>query len=244
MRGIVGWRLHYIVILHQTTTGRRGKKVCAKLHYIVILHQTTTINYEAIKTGGCIISLFYIKPQQDALREVYIAGCIISLFYIKPQQSSNVQGRPCSCIISLFYIKPQRCLLCLFFLNVALYRYSTSNHNLLWLLLITALVALYRYSTSNHNTSVHWHSSSWLHYIVILHQTTTLVLVKVTVSKLHYIVILHQTTTGAIWECKQLKLHYIVILHQTTTYYKELNGVKCCIISLFYIKPQPRSYNA
>ena len=148
-------------------------RLASVLHYIVILHQTTTINYEAIKTGGCIISLFYIKPQQDALREVYIAGCIISLFYIKPQQSSNVQGRPCSCIISLFYIKPQRCLLCLFFLNVALYRYSTSNHNLLWLLLITALVALYRYSTSNHNQLANANATKQLHYIVILHQTTT-----------------------------------------------------------------------
>ena len=84
---------------------------------------------------------------------------------------------------------------------------------------VTPLVALYRYSTSNHNSAFILKLRQSLHYIVILHQTTTLVLVKVTMPKLHYIVILHQTTTARRIEARRVS----------------------CIISLFYIKPQPLS---
>ena len=37
------------------------------------------------------------------------------------------------------------------------------------------------------------------------------------------------------------RLHYIVFLHQTTTFAPRHAGQRRCIISSFYIKPQPKS---
>ena len=56
-----------------------------------------------------------------------------------------------------------------------------------------------------------------LHYIVILHQTTTGSYLNAGTGLLHYIVILHQTTTCTLQMLFNMLLHYIVILHQTTT---------------------------
>ena len=56
-------------------------------------------------------------------------------------------------------------------------------------------VALYRYSTSNHNYYNAHARKGRLHYIVILHQTTTINYIDTRFFRLHYIVILHQTTT-------------------------------------------------
>ena len=145
----------------------------AKLHYIVILHQTTTVK----------------------LAFNLIIGCIISLFYIKPQRWRGTTTPT----------------------TVALYRYSTSNHNNSCSPSPTWKVALYRYSTSNHNARPYPLTLLLLHYIVILHQTTTAIRPSRTWSGLHYIVILHQTTTILAFKKFQI----------------------CCIISLFYIKPQP-----
>ena len=143
-------KLHYIVILHQTTTWRRSIRPRRELHYIVILHQTTTY---------CMVSdLYSMLHYIVILHQTTTINMEISLY----------QG----CIISLFYIKPQ----------------------LVYYDIIIQFVALYRYSTSNHNF---WTIS----YDVI-------------------------------------KLHYIVILHQTTTMSVMPIFFKCCIISLFYIKPQ------
>ena len=78
-----------------------------KLYYIFILHQTTTsymINYLCL---GCIISSFYIKPQQIS---ICCFGC-------------------CCCIISSFYIKPQPMMRANRYYRVVLYLHSTSNHN-------------------------------------------------------------------------------------------------------------------
>ena len=78
-------------------------------------------------------------------------------------------------------------------------------------------VVSYRNSTSNHNCT-----------FAILHNFT-----------LYLIEILHQTTTGEVREIITPELYLIEILHQTTT------GMACsginssCILSKFYIKPQP-----
>ena len=121
--------LHYIVILHQTTTDTSSKNALKMLHYIVILHQTTTVCTPFLSAIRCIISLFYIKPQPAHNHNDQRESCIISLFYIKPQPQCHPVNRLC----------------------VALYRYSTSNHNRAALAALTPEVALYRYSTSNHN---------------------------------------------------------------------------------------------
>ena len=122
-------KLHYIVILHQTTTSKMVFSLCQRLHYIVILHQTTTVGYIQIQQ----IKLHYIVIlHQTTTRKRVLPlpkSCIISLFYIKPQHISVFEYNVAGCIISLFYIKPQQIIFCQFFTPVALYRYSTSNHN-------------------------------------------------------------------------------------------------------------------
>ena len=55
------------------------------LYYIFILHQTTTRPLHDVDSTGCIISSFYIKPQQTEAWRSTEPSCIISSFYIKPQ---------------------------------------------------------------------------------------------------------------------------------------------------------------
>ena len=55
--------------------------------------------------------------------------CILSKFYIKPQQVDGEIRLPYSCILSKFYIKPQPLPLLGNKPTVVSYRNSTSNHN-------------------------------------------------------------------------------------------------------------------
>ncbi len=64
-------RLSYIFILHQTTTIWTTIGATTELSYIFILHQTTTSGVESSLSCRCLISLFYIKPQQDLPQENY-----------------------------------------------------------------------------------------------------------------------------------------------------------------------------
>ena len=56
---------------------------------------------------------------------------------------------------------------------------------------------------------------------------------------MYYIFILHQTTTMDKALLEAFELYYIFILHQTTTKYFIWSLTCGCIISSFYIKPQP-----
>ena len=56
--------LYLIEILHQTTTGSRTIFTCRRLYLIEILHQTTTRGDDKAHQYRCILSKFYIKPQQ------------------------------------------------------------------------------------------------------------------------------------------------------------------------------------
>ena len=57
--------------------------------------------------------------------------CLISSFYIKPQQTQVLMSLTFYCLISSFYIKPQLQWCFNHNLSIVLYRLSTSNHNLL-----------------------------------------------------------------------------------------------------------------
>ena len=76
-------------------------------------------------------------------------------------------------------------------------------------------------------------------YIFLLHQTTTNTWLNTANWQLCYIFLLHQTTTINDYRTKEFKLCYIFLLHQTTTrgtvWYRPFG----CVISFFYIKPQP-----
>ena len=71
------------------------------------LHQTTTRLTLSSSPNGCIILLFYIKPQLEKQNDVNNGSCIILLFYIKPQPMLRRHFLRYGCIILLFYIKPQ-----------------------------------------------------------------------------------------------------------------------------------------
>ena len=101
--------------------------------------------------------------------------------------------------------------------NVVSYRNSTSNHNLEEKYQNIRLVVSYRNSTSNHNKAPHIQNE----------------------VKLYLIEILHQTTTYTQCESILLTLYLIEILHQTTTRSIRFLLRCCCILSKFYIKPQP-----
>ena len=78
-----------------------------------------------------------------------------------------------------------------------------------------------------------------LYLIEILHQTTTAAVVIVCDLLLYLIEILHQTTTGNCGENAVERLYLIEILHQTTTAMTRTPFSPSCILSKFYIKPQP-----
>ena len=99
--------LSYISLLHQTTTLFHLLSKRLLLSYISLLHQTTTLCPDGFLLGDCLISLFYIKPQQRTDETFKGCNCLISLFYIKPQLSASSFVNLLNCLISLFYIKPQ-----------------------------------------------------------------------------------------------------------------------------------------
>ena len=78
--------LSYILLLHQTTTKRRIVCSTDVLSYILLLHQTTTPPLPYEFAPSCLISFFYIKPQQNNQWQSMTSGCLISFFYIKPQR--------------------------------------------------------------------------------------------------------------------------------------------------------------
>ena len=55
--------------------------------------------------------------------------CLIPLFYIKPQLALGYDVDYVNCLIPLFYIKPQLALGYDVDYVIALYLFSTSNHN-------------------------------------------------------------------------------------------------------------------
>ena len=121
------------------------------LYLIEILHQTTTADLKPHHTKRCILSKFYIKPQQRCRFNVRRFGCILSKFYIKPQPEERPAYDYLGCILSKFYIKPQQRSPSVEISAVVSYRNSTSNHNI-WL------------AKATHKR---------LYLIEILHQTTT-----------------------------------------------------------------------
>ena len=169
--------------------------VTTKLYLIEILHQTTTGLTPILFWPSCILSKFYIKPQQPLFLLKVRRCCILSKFYIKPQRLARKRHAQACCILSKFYIKPQLLLSTVGYIRVVSYRNSTSNHNSASATSLATPVVSYRNSTSNHNyvrrnyferkvvsyrnsTSNHNpRSARWryslLYLIEILHQTTT-----------------------------------------------------------------------
>ena len=144
-------RLYLIEILHQTTTVVQRELLGAVLYLIEILHQTTTTYAVAFQLCSCILSKFYIKPQQIPASIGINMGCILSKFYIKPQH------RTPHCL-SRFVVS---------------YRNSTSNHNNDPITITIEglyLIEILHQTTTDMLGQI---NALKLYLIEILHQTTT-----------------------------------------------------------------------
>ena len=144
------------------------------LRYIFLLHQTTTTNDVSPLGTCCVISFFYIKPQQLLRISACVSCCVISFFYIKPQLRSDSFSIRFGCVISFFYIKPQlavpfmyvvvSCVISFFYIKPQHFANLGEQE----------IVALYLSSTSNHNFLQARLEKRLLRYIFLLHQTTTI----------------------------------------------------------------------
>ena len=121
--------LYLIEILHQTTTMATRLFRESLLYLIEILHQTTTTSPASRPLCCCILSKFYIKPQQLQPHSSY--------FYVVSYRNSTSNHN-----LPEAYYYP---------LLVVSYRNSTSNHNTSVCDTNSATVVSYRNSTSNHN---------------------------------------------------------------------------------------------
>ena len=194
-----------------------AKATHKRLYLIEILHQTTTV----FSLFLMVLALYLIEILHQTTTRFFIVclhrSCILSKFYIKPQLTYD-EG------ISW---------------KVVSYRNSTSNHNSATRCVATDGVVSYRNSTSNHNSA----SSASLRVVVVSYRNST--------SnhnggsrysdwlELYLIEILHQTTTAPSTSFLVVQLYLIEILHQTTTGLTPILFLPSCILSKFYIKPQP-----
>ena len=147
--------LLYILILHQTTTNRLNNSLGAALLYILILHQTTT----RCKLFRFLLLLLYILILHQTTTTNATGIFAFMLLYILILHQTTTGGNSCtmdsSCFISWFYIKPQLLNQNQWNIWVALYLDSTSNHNYAVVVNKDGSVALYLDSTSNHNLELH-----------------------------------------------------------------------------------------
>ena len=191
-----------------------------RLYLIEILHQTTTVSLRKERARSCILSKFYIKPQQTRFAKDELDSCILSKFYIKPQQRTCPHTRSDRCILSKFYIKPQLstetkcfclgCILSKFYIKpqlaaqhfcappcCILSKFYIKPQLVASCTLLRPVVS-YRNSTSNHNSAALLFEILTLYLIEILHQTTTLRSTRGANAQLYLIEILHQTTTSGL----------------------------------------------
>ena len=187
------------------------------MYLIEILHQTTTgaLVY-SYKPGLYLIEILHQTTTTMANNALGFS-CILSKFYIKPQLFIVLFVLRFCCILSKFYIKPQLRLAFFFQFVVVSYRNSTSNHNVFAASANFTLVVSYRNSTSNHNLAT---VNAYFNYVVSYRNSTS-----------------NHNSPAAI--SIERRLYLIEILHQTTTAHAVSTTRRSCILSKFYIKPQP-----
>ena len=144
---------------------------------------------------------------------------------------------------------------------VVLYLFSTSNHNSFRSVPVQCVIVLYLFSTSNHNPApLALFAAEYclisLFYIKPQLRGNEGKLISGCLISLFYIkpqlrgyesqlvtVVLYLFSTSnhnrAAVHKRPRQLSYISFLHQTTTSRPELLRKSSCLISLFYIKPQP-----
>ena len=186
------------------------------MYLIEILHQTTTKRRKNRPKNRCILSKFYIKPQQRF--EVEIPNPVVS--YRNSTSNHNYLHRR---------YWQQR---------VVSYRNSTSNHNTKSIRVSRPPVVSYRNSTSNHNDVSKSALALRLYLIEILHQTTTQSQSAYPncgciLSKFYIKPQLVSSIIAALAGCILSKFY---IKPQQAA--RSDRRTACCILSKFYIKPQ------
>ena len=187
---------------------------------------------------SCILSKFYIKPQQFCRFDDRSKCCILSKFYIKPQHECPSPMAFPGCILSKFYIKPQHAAKNNMNLRVVSYRNSTSNHNIVRARMSTT--RLYLIEILHQTTTFDFRPKASpscilskfyikpqlrlereLAYCVVSYRNSTSnhnsAEARLSLLKLYLIEILHQTTTSLLVLIVSVLLYLIEILHQTTT---------------------------
>ena len=144
-----------------------------RLYLIEILHQTTTSFVLNIFLFRCILSKFYIKPQQR-LQDANIEN-VVSYRNSTSNHNDDLHGKKQRRVVSYRNSTSNHNVTAHFRIcfRVVSYRNSTSNHNWQRVLVDDTEVVSYRNSTSNHNQSPMIIVVQRLYLIEILHQTTT-----------------------------------------------------------------------
>ena len=209
------------------------------LYLIEILHQTTTSCKSSWIARGCILSKFYIKPQQQRSVKLSDGCCILSKFYIKPPRRKCYYVRRFCCILSKFYIKPQlrkfnerlrhSCILSKFYIKPQLIAwfadevpgcilskfYIKPQHG------FRIAPARMRCILSKFYIKPQPPTINSIHHRVVSYRNSTsnhntICWTPIRI-RLYLIEILHQTTTTPVIETAEFELYLIEILHQTTT---------------------------
>ena len=209
--------LYLIEILHQTTTSAGEKLHRLQLYLIEILHQTTTPK----PSGRTPILLYLIEILHQTTTPIAFllahTGCILSKFYIKPQPILFAVVAIIRCILSKFYIKPQltdKSNSCSYGCILSKFYIKPQHRH------ITGSkqgVVSYRNSTSNHNYT----ARGCERRDVVSYRNST------------------SNHNSCLCISEETALYLIEILHQTTTFALSVSTQTGCILSKFYIKPQP-----
>ena len=211
-----------------------------RLYLIEILHQTTTLKRFILTLLRCILSKFYIKPQQRRQNRYDKDCCILSKFYIKPQPGLKPHGFAPVVSYRNSTSNHNNVLYNTIRAAVVSYRNSTSNHNRSSAMMLAIVVVSYRNSTSNHNTPT---TESNIGQVVSYRNSTSNHNTAPSSSRWMMVVSYRNSTSNHNFptaDSTAVALYLIEILHQTTTTL-DVNGVfSSCILSKFYIKPQLR----
>ena len=164
------------------------------LFLIPILHQTTTLKRLLCGLLSCSSFQFYIKPQPITASSLFIP--------VVPHSNSTSNHN--------FHLQFRGKLF------VVPHSNSTSNHNVLRRFRSFLLVVPHSNSTSNHNMVARLWKLTALFLIPILHQTTTIYIVKRLIVQLFLIPILHQTTTSRMAVIHILHVTHMTPMHKTS----------------------------
>ena len=168
-----GYSLYLIEILHQTTTAGHMFINANSLYLIEILHQTTTFDFRPKYSPGCILSKFYIKPQQQ--RSLDATSLVVS--YRNSTSNHNVPA-VASTDVELYLIE-------------ILHQTTTRLERELSRCKLYLIEILHQTTTTFFTIPF----ALPLYLIEILHQTTTYGEQQCERVSLYLIEILHQTTT-------------------------------------------------